>query len=339
MPQGSEEQLVKKNAIDLREMALTVLKGWKIVAGCIGIFLLLAIIDLHGTPSVYAVQMQVTPVLGSSDQASSRSSALSSLAQLTGMNPTANQSASQFRLYIDSLHSRDLADDLAKNTDLMKVIFSSDWDEQSKTWREPEPSFIELVKGGILQLLGAREQPWQPPNGARLQAFLAESGHLEIIQDMKRPYLVTIEFDSSDPQFAIRLLNAVNQAADDHLRKKALLQATLYIDYLSKELNTVTVAEHRQAIMQALSEQEKFRMSASSAAPYAADLFDRPWASLTRLSPRPSKAFPSAILMGFLVGAAIILALKYLGAFAREQVRYRIRVEKMPQFLRRLLQI
>jgi len=156
---------------------------------------------------------------------------------------------------------------------------------------------------------------------------------------MKRPYLVTIEFDSSDPQFAIKLLNDVNQAANDHLRKKALLRATEYIDFLSRELNTVTVAEHREAIMQALSEQEKFKMSASSAAPYAADLFDKPWASLTRLSPRPSKAFPSAILMGFLVGAAIILALKYLGAFAREQVRYRIRVEKMPQFLRRLLQI
>ncbi|MGC9954259.1 MAG: Wzz/FepE/Etk N-terminal domain-containing protein [Rhizomicrobium sp.] len=325
--------------IDLREIALTVLEGWKIVAGCIGIFLLLAIIDLHFAQSVYAVQMQVTPVQGSSDQASSRVSSLTSLAQLAGMNPTANQSASQFRLYVDSMHSRDLADDLAKNKALMKAIFSRDWDEQSQTWREPEPSLIELAKGTLLQLLGARKRPWQPPDGARLQEFLAEPGNLDVIQDMKRPYLITIECDSSDPQFAVKLLNAVNQAADDHLRKNALLRATQYIDYLSKELNTVTVAEHRQAIMQALSEQEKFKMSASSAAPYAAELFDKPWASLNRLSPRPSQVYPKSILEGFLIGAAIVLALRYFGAFAREQIRSRFRVERLPLFLRRPLRL
>ena len=341
MPQGSEEKIINKKAIDLREMALIMLKGWRIVAGTIGVFLLLALIHLHTAPSVFEVKMQVTPVQGSNDQASSRVNSLSSLAQLAGLNlsPSANQSASQFRTYVDSMHSRDLADDLAKNQDLMKSIFHREWDEESQTWREPEPSLMELAKGAIMQLLGARPLPWQPPDGARLQQFLSDAGGLQIILDIKRPDLVTIEYDSSDPQFAIKLLNAVNQAANDHLRKKALLRATQYIDYLSRELNTVTVAEHREAIMQALSEQEKFKMSASSTAPYAAEMFDSPWASLTRLSPRPSQAYPMAILEGFLFGAAIVLLLNYFGAFAREQIRYRFRVERLPLFLRRPLHL
>lgn len=341
MQQGSEEKIVNKKAIDLREVALIVLKGWRIIAGTLGVFLLLAIISLHTTPSVFVVKMIVTPVQGSNDQAATRATSLSSLAQLAGLNlsPSANQSASQFRTYVDSMRSRDLAEDLAKNQDLMKSIFHREWDGQSQTWRQPEPSLIEMVEGAIMELLGARPLPWQPPNGARLQQFLSDEGGLQIITDIKRPDLVTIEYDSSDPQFAIKLLNDVNQAANDHLRKKALLRATEYIDFLSRELNTVTVAEHREAIMQALSEQEKFKMSASSAAPYAADLFDKPWASLTRLSPRPSEAYPRAILKGLFVGAAIVLVLHYFGAFFRERIRYRFRVEKLPLFVRRPLHL
>ena len=339
--QEYEVQAVRKKTIDFREMALVVLDGWRIVAAAIGVFLILALIDLHTTPSVFAVKMQVTPVQGSGDQASSRVSSLSSLAQLAGLNlsPSAGQSASQFITYVDSMHSRDLADDLAKNQDLMKSIFSREWDEQSQSWREPEPTVLESVKGWIAQLLGSRPLPWQPPDGARLQDFLSGGEGLQIIKDIKRPDLVTIEYDTPDTQFGIKLLNAVNQAANDHLRKKALSRATQYIDFLSKELNTVTVAEHRMAIMQALSEQEKFKMSASSSAPYAAEMFDKPWASLTRLSPRPGQAYLLAILKGFFVGAAIVLALSYFGGYAADQIRYRFDVEKLPLFLRRPLRL
>ncbi|HEY0282938.1 MAG TPA: Wzz/FepE/Etk N-terminal domain-containing protein [Rhizomicrobium sp.] len=339
MPPGSEGEVTKKSAIDLREMLQLVLNGWRIVAGAVVVFLLLAVINIHTSPSVFAVTMQVTPVQGSGDHAASRSNSLSSLAQLAGLNlsPSAGQSASQFRTYLDSMHSRALADELAKNKDLMKSIFFREWDEKSQTWQKPQPGLVEVIKGGIMRLLGARPLPWEQPDGARLQEVLNEPGTLEIHQDIKRPDLATIECDSSDPRFAIKLLNAVNQTADNLLRKKALLRATQYIDYLSKELDTVTVAEHRQAIMQALSEQERFKMSASSAAPYAADVFDGPWTSRKRLSPRPSQIYPVAILKGLLFGAAIVLVLEYFGAAIRSQIRNRLPVEKLPPFLRRTL--
>jgi hypothetical protein len=341
MSQEPEEQAFEKKTFDLREAALIVFRGWRIVAWTVGVFLILALINLHTTPSIFVTKMQVIPVPGATDQASSRVNSLSNLAQLAGLNlsPTANQSASQFRTYVDSMHSRDLANDLAKNKDIMKSIFWREWDEEAQTWREPRPTLTEWVKRFIFSLLGSRPLPWQAPDGARLQQFLSDPGGLQVILDMKRPDLVTIEYDSPDPRFAVKLLTAVNQAANDHLRKKALLRATDYINYLSKELNTVTVAEHRQAIMQALSEQEKFKMSASSTAPYAADLLDKPWASLVRLSPRPSEAYPKAILEGLLVGAAIVLALHYFGAFVREQIRNRIRFDRLPSFLRRPLHL
>jgi hypothetical protein len=339
MLEGQEEDTVNRRAIDLREMAQVVLKRWRFIAGTIVVFLVLAVINLHSSPSVFSVKMQVTQVQGSGDQASPRMTSLSSLAQLAGLNlsPSASQSASQFRYYLDSMHSRALADDLATNKDLMKTIFSREWDEESHTWRKPEPSLIEIVKGGIMWVLGARPLPWDPPNGARLQEILAEPGNLEVQEDIKRPDHATIEVDSVNPQYAIKLMRAVHWTANEHLRKKALLRATEYIDYLSKELSTVTVAEHREAIMQALSEQEKFKMSASSAAPYAADVFDGPWVLRKRLAPRPSEVYPVAVLKGFLVGAVIVLLLEYFGEAIRERIRSRFQVERFPTLLRRPL--
>jgi hypothetical protein len=337
MPQGPEETFVKKDPINLRDMARTVLKGWKTVAWCIGVFVVFAIIQIHLAPTVYAVQMQVTPVPGSNDQASSRVSSLSNLAQLAGISSLSNQSGSQFRLYADSLYSRALADDLAKNQDLMKSIFSGEWDEQSHSWREPERGFTSLAGAAIMSFLGVDQPAWQPPDGARLQKYLTNA--LTIVPDLKKPYLVTIVVNSSNPQFAIRLLTLVDRAADNYMRKKALLRATQYINYLSMELNTVTVAEHREAIMQTLSEQEKFKMSAGSAVPYAAEVFDKPWASLQPVSPRPGQFLLNAIVLGGLIGAAIVLGRTYSAAFAGAYARFRIRAARLFQSLRRRLHL
>jgi hypothetical protein len=185
--------------------------------------------------------------------------------------------------------------------------------------------------------LGFNRSQWTPPDGARLQEFLGYS--IDVTQDVKTPFLVKVSVGSSNPQFGIKLLNALNQTADSHLRKKALQRATEYINYLSKALTTVTVAEHREAIMGALSEQEKFAMSASSSAPYAADLFDKPWASVEPIWPQPRQALIKAIMLGGLIGAAIVLTLRYLGIVAGEKIRRWVRVEKLPQFLRRPLRV
>jgi hypothetical protein len=285
--------------------------------------------------------MVVTQVQGSGDQSSSHMNSLSSLATLAGLNmgPSSGQSAYQFRYYLDSLYSRDLANDLAKNKYLMKRIFPNGWDEQSQSWHQSKPTLSELIMGGITWALGARSLPWAPPDGAQLQAYLLEPGNLEVHEDIKRPDHAVIEIDSTDPAFAIELLNAVNLTANDHLRMRALRRTIQNIDYLSKELSTVTVAEHREAIMQSLSEQEKIKMSAGSGAPYAADVFEMPSVPLKRLSPRPSKDYPVALLKGVLVGAAIVLLLHYFGAFLLQHIRYRNRVERLPLFVRRSLRL
>ena len=79
-------------------------------------------------------------------------------------------------------------------------------------------------------------------------------------------------------------------------------------------------------------------MTASSEAPFAADLFDKPSYSSTPISPQPRSVFLKALLIGGILGAGIVLALKHFGAILRKQIRLRLPVQKLPHFLRRQLQ-
>src|SRR5207248_5127935 len=75
------------------------------------------------------------------------------------------------------------------------------------------------------------------------------------------------------------------------------------IAYLTKVLVTTTIAEHRIAIAQALSDQEKSAMLARSDSPFAAELFERPWVSSLPSYPRPFQSLVTSGIFGLLLGA------------------------------------
>src|SRR5690606_16351275 len=87
------------------------------------------------------------------------------------------------------------------------------------------------------------------------------------------------------------------------------------IAYLTEQLSKATVAEYREAIAQALSEQEKIRMASSSTAPFAAEPFGSAAAS-----PRPTSPQPLLVLIVSIVGGGILGSLLVLGrGFLRYQ--------------------
>ena len=144
-----------------------------------------------------------------------------------------------------------------------------------------------------------------------MQQFIA--ANVQIVQDPKINYLATLEFDSPSPKFAASFLSQLAFAADDNLRQRALARTRQYIDYLTTQLNHVTVAEHREAIMNSLSLQEQNAMAANSAAPYAAEIFDGPSYAPQPVSPNAKNIFARYIALGAAVGAIIALLL-----YARE---------------------
>lgn len=281
---------------------------WSAVAGLIA-----ASLYLHVATYLYTAELTVLPVQSGGGGLASKLGSLSDIASLTGITLPQDQSSTQFQLYLEGVHTRTVADALAPRADLMKVLFKNQWDAKTNTWRRPE-GILTPIKKALKFLLGVPDYPWQPPNGAQLQVYLEKE--VTVTQVPQKPF-VTIAYQNKDPAFAVKFLASLHEAVETRLRQKALSKSKQYIDYLTGKLRTVTVAEQRQAILNALNDQEKSMMAASSDAPFAAESFGAPSASFRPTSPVPIVVLAVGLLGGTVLAMGFILlnAVRPLPAF------------------------
>jgi hypothetical protein len=294
-------------------------QGWPIILVPVVIAIVITAMNLREAVRIYPTRMQLTTVQTAGDDNANvnRLNGIAGLAQLAGATLPTNQNALQFRLFIESLYSRDIADEIAKNQDIMKTLFANQWNATTQSWEQPPLTFTEKAINEVRALLGlAPPAQWHPPNGINLLSFLND--YLLVDQDPRKPYLVKLTLLHYNSQFAINFLNYLTATVDNQLRQKALVRANQYMDYISRKLPTVTIAEHRAALTQALGEQERFAMVASSSLPFAADVFEKPWTSTLPDSPKPRQAFLLALVIGGAIGFAIAFGVrKVRGRFAR----------------------
>jgi uncharacterized protein involved in exopolysaccharide biosynthesis len=295
--------------IDLTRIARTLLERRRLVSASILGTVLLAIVYLHLATYTYSATLMVSPVLSSSsDSISNKLGNLGGLASLAGINVGGDMGTQSFMLYQEGLHSRDVAAELAKDKEVMHVIFNQQWDAESKQWARPSGP-MRAISTFIKGVIGIPVRPWQPPDGAQLQEYIADNVTVET--DSQKP-VVTITYRARDPQFAVKFLSELNQAADNKLRQNALVRANQYIDYVADQLNKITNTDVRQALMTTLTDQEKIKMMASATAPFAAEPFGLPSASRKPTSPKPFLVLAIAGFMGGLLGIMAALWLPLL---------------------------
>jgi hypothetical protein len=280
-------------------IALT--RGWWLIFLCVLAAVLGAINYLHSAPFRYEMTMEVTPAQSSGADAS-RLNALGGLASLAGITlPNTQGGGSDFQLYLDTLLSRTIADELAKDPALMHKLFANQWDEATQSWHEPPPpTGWPAIEMSIQDHLGYPLVPWHQPDGESLYGFI--NYYVKVQQDPRKTYKADIIMTYPDPKFAVQFLNLLHETADNMLRQKTIQRTKAYIAYLTNTLTKTTIAEQRVAIAQALSEQEKSAMVAQSGSAYAADLFVRPWANSYPVSPAPTKTLLTAAAVGAFVG-------------------------------------
>lgn len=264
-----------------------------IVGAAVGLFI--ATIYAHLAPRVYDVALTVTPT------AQNATSSLKSLGNLSSALGIANPLASRndpFDYYLAGLTSRVATERLVHDQDLMHALFPKEWSEETRTWHPPH-SPIRSAARGIAELLGFPLRPWAPPDAARLQDFIKKN---VTIDTDKKTRLTRISLHSDDPPAAIRLLSDLHNAIDGYLRDRTMVRATNYIDYINRELNKVTIAEYRQALIDSASEQEKLRMAASSNLPFAAEPFGNSEVSTKPVSPNVPLLWVLGAILGAIIG-------------------------------------
>lgn len=266
-----------------------------IVTGCT---IFLGTLYLRVATYTYTAELKVTPT----QEDKGLSGSFGNLASLAGVNIANTKSVSPFTLYLEGILSRQVAEMLIKRSDVMTTVFRGQWDGNENRWVEPE-SMLQPVKDVIKFVLGFPSYDWQEPSAADLERYIQKNVTVE--EDQKTS-IARVTFDHPNPDFAVKFLSYLHEATDQILRERTLVRSTQYIEYLQKKLDSVTVADHRAALVQALSEQEKLRMMASSNVAFAAEPFGPVTSSARPTSPQPAMVLALSALLGILISVGVI---------------------------------
>jgi len=222
------------------------------------------------------------------------------------------QSTDPFDEYLAVLYSTRLANELTKKEHLLPVIFASSWDEKTGTWRERGP--LHRVMAAIKHFL--HRPSTDHPDANYLRDYLSK--HLDILGTTSKNLLVAssdssylaVSLPAPSPRQAETILNVILSRADEIIRQEQLRDVNARITYLSSELPKISQAEQKDAIIQALSNQESLRMMLVADQRYASTLIDIPHASPTPTWPPslPVAVTMTMVISGFACAFVVLLA-------------------------------
>jgi hypothetical protein len=281
----------------------TVRRQWVSFAAVVVLSVFLAIIYLNRTEPVYTVSLDlapVTPVSGGS------AGGLGTLGAIAGISLDRNGGGS-FKLFTVGLQSYTVAEALARRPGLLQRMYPKEW--SGHDWMQPDSVLVSVVRA-VKGVLGLPVTPWKAPGPDRIYQYLLDSLIVDV--NLDRP-TITLRILTAKPALGAEFLMTLQHETDEILRRRALDRSNRYVEYLSHELQTVTVAEYRQTLTQNLAEQEKTKMMASSNISYAAEIFSGPMISDRPTWPRAPLVLLFALVMGSLAGVVAGLLLDFLG--------------------------
>lgn len=222
--------------------------------------MLLAALALIVIPTRYEVSMTITSVGDNPGNNGGMLSALTALKQ--------SPDEEHFQQLQLLMISNKLSEALMNQSYILEHIFKKDWDEKTKTWREPD-DVISIVTRFAGRLLGA--PPWSAPSPARIHRFL--KSHIVISADRQTGF-VAISYADTDARFAINFINLIYQQSDDILRLAERKNLDKQIAYMRARIDQVTVDNYRQQLLTILSSLERQRMIVGSDTPFAAKILN-----------------------------------------------------------------
>lgn len=187
------------------------------------------------------------------------------------------------------LRSREFTVRFFEDEHVLRKIYYKDWDERTQQW-----------KPGV-----------KPPSIARAFEYFDRDVR-QIIQNRKTG-LISVQIEWRDRVEAAKWANELVQRLNEEMRKRAIEDSNLSIEYLHKELESTSVVATRESINRLIEVQIKQRMLANVNQEYAFRIIDKavvPEAD-EPVKPRRRKIVAAGMLLGFVLGAMLILLVDY----------------------------
>jgi LPS O-antigen subunit length determinant protein (WzzB/FepE family) len=299
-----QEQMV--TVIFGQDLASFLFVAWErkfIVATVMFIVMLITILALRFSTYEYTATLKVTAVQKDRQLPSN----LAGLASLAGVNLPGGSSGSQLTQYIELLKSRNVSAALASDPYIMKYVFANEWDNIAMRWR-PKTGLSVTLSRLIKTTVGMPSRKWAAPNAEMLNRYIDRK--IKLTEDSKTN-VIAIMLEDKNPAFAIYFVNKIHSATDFQLRQRALDRSRKYVRHLESKLPEITNADHREALVDSLGEQEKALMFASADTPFAAEPIGETTSSFKPTSPNPAIAIPLSALLGLILGLCVAFMLAF----------------------------
>lgn len=239
--------------IDFHEIVSTLLSHWKIIAGVVLIFTLVAGLYAFLAPKKFKADTLIAPYDSNSSAGagglSQIAGSLGGLASLAGVNLN---SGGDKDVSIATLQSRALVVGMIKDENLLPVLFDDQWDAEKKVWRVDAPEDAPTLLDGF---------------------DLFQKKILKVSED-KKTGLVTLEMEWTSPELAAHWANELVRRANAELQQKALKESDHHIEYLQNQLQQTSLVDMRQSIYSLLENEFKSAMVAKGNDQYAFKVID-----------------------------------------------------------------
>ncbi|SMH58744.1 hypothetical protein [Azospirillum agricola] len=285
---------------DFRTLLLTALAGWRVLAaGALG-GMLLALAGLWVVPPEHTVVMIVGPTarVGSAAMGARVPVMAGREIALGAAEPgPGDEALSDYARYLELFGTGPVAERLATDASLLRLLFPERWDAAEGRWRSP-PGLLPGLKRLLLALAGRED--WVEPDAERVARALRDRLVIDMVRSgpMRR-----IALRHRDRAAGLELLGRVAAATDAHLRAEAARRSAAQIAHVKARLAGVTVTEHRRALSDLLADQERVAMMIEVDLPFAADPVQAPTVPALPDWPNPAAVVPLAGLVGLLAAA------------------------------------
>lgn len=299
--------------IDLVELFQAIYQRKTLIIGlAFGLAFLVALFSLT-LENKYSSEAVLVPV--ESGGASGMLSQYAGLASLAGISLPKNEgSSTQEALAI--IQSRQFMGQFILQNKLKPILFAESWDVENQRWIEQSPGLVQSIKALILPKTEQAEmhypgqevlQPGEPSLFKATEVF----AKLLSVNDDAKSGVVKVSVEFTDPVLARDWVNQLVIDINQHLREQELQRAQRSIEFLQKQLQEITLVEHRQVAYKIIEENLKKLTIAQTESDYVFRVIDPAVVPENKSAPKRSLMVAVGLVLGFMLGVFIALILNW----------------------------
>lgn len=293
---------VNDDEIDLRELFKAIWLGRTIIFVSVVASIALAVVYLWSADRKFTVNYTLQTV--SSDGAGAKFSSLGGLAAIAGVSiPTGG--SNELNAFKSLIQSEEVAAELLKDENLIREMYAGEWNVEDSLFARPKQSMFSQLKLYLkVVLTGGKIPVYIPPNPARVSNWL-KSG-FTVSEDNQTGFL-KLESETSSPDLVLKVILSCVVITDRIIKDRFIEGAENTIAFYQSKISSANAREHREALAQLITQEQKKLMLASSGSFYVVQPLTAPTISMAPTSPKSSLVLALSLVLGGFIGVAFVL--------------------------------